>query len=131
MHPQNDVLTKFTLLAKNFVYDAGRFKHLLNMMGTVHGAVMAVHTVIGAIEQAMPVPPAIVHQLGFNVYCLLADMAEQVTKVPADPAKMRMVTAAIMHATNQVLAGGAKGKAPAAKPVAAVPVGIIAMARAK
>lgn len=114
MHPQNPMLTKFTLLAKHFIYDAERFKQLLNMMGTPHGAVIAVHTVIGAIEQAKPVPPSLVHQLAFNCYALMVDMAEKVTGKKAGPGKMKLVTQAIMHATNAALAAPMQATTPAA-----------------
>lgn len=120
MHPQNPLLTKFTLLAKNFIYDADRFSKLLHMMGTPHGAVMAVHTVIGAIAQAKAVPPSIVHQLAFNCYTLMVEMAEKVTGKKASPEVMQNVTAAIMHATNSMLGGSQQ---PAQKP--ARPMGII------
>lgn len=103
MHPQNELLTKFTLLAKHIIYDAGRMRKLLDMLGTPEGAVIAVHTVLGAIEQAKPIPPAIVHQLAFNAYVLMVDNAQKITGKKADPAKMKQVTEMIMHATNQML----------------------------
>lgn len=124
MHPQNDTLTKFTLLVKNVIYEAGRLKKLLHMMGSPEGAVLAVHTVLGAIEQAKPIPPAIIHQLAFNTYVLLVDAAEKTTGKKADPARMHQVTNMIMHATNQMLVSNKPGTQELA-PQAAQPKGII------
>ncbi len=109
MHPQNSLLTKYTLLIKHILYEPKRMQALIHMLGSPEGAVVAVHTILGAIEQAKPIPVSLVHQLAFNAYVLLVDAAQRVTGKKATPELMHRVTGLIMHATNQML-GGRKGR---------------------
>lgn len=81
----NALITKYTNAAKHVIYDPSRFKHLLGMLGTKAGAIQAVHLVMAIIEKNKPIPPAIAKQLGVNIYLLMVDVAEQVTKHQADP----------------------------------------------
>lgn len=94
---KKDLLTKFTLAAKSYIYDPDRFKMLLQMMGTEPGAVMAVQTVISAVEKAKPIPPGILKLLALNVYIVMVDMAQKVTKVKAAPEIMMKVIGKLMQ----------------------------------
>lgn len=101
-----DLLAKYTALAKDIIYDADRFSKLRNMMGSPQGAVVAVKTVLGAIEQAKPIPPDLARNLAVNTYLVLVDMAqaasEQEDEVPvkASPEKMKQVIGLLLKETN-------------------------------
>lgn len=94
---KKDLLTKFTLAAKSYIYDPDRFKMLLKMLGTEQGAIMAVQTVISAIEKAKPIPQSIAKLLALNVYVVMVDMAQKVTKVKAAPEIMMKVIGKLMQ----------------------------------
>lgn len=94
---KKDLLTKFTLAAKSYIYDPDRFKMLLKMLGTEQGAVMAVQTVISAVEAAKPIPKPILKLLVLNVYVVMVDMAQKVTKVKAAPEIMMKVIGKLMQ----------------------------------
>ena len=100
-HPQQDLLTKFTTLAKTVIYNEDRMRKFMGMLGTPEGAVIAVQTVIGAIEQAKPVPPEIVKSLGVNVYLLLVDMAQEITDKKASPEIMKKVISMILDGISK------------------------------
>ena len=91
---KKDLITKFTLAAKSYIYDPERFRMLLKMLGTEQGAVLAVQTVISAVEAAKPIPKSIAKLLAINVY--MVDMAQKVTKVKAAPEVMMKVIAKLM-----------------------------------
>ena len=101
-----DLLAKYTALAKDIIYNADRFSKLRNMMGSPQGAVLAVKTVLGAIEQAKPIPPNLARNLAVNTYLVLVDMAqaasEQEDEVPvkASPEKMKKVIGMLLKETN-------------------------------
>lgn len=94
---KKDLLTKFTLAAKSYIYDPDRFKMLLKMLGTEQGAILAVQTVISAIEKAKPIPQSIAKLLALNVYVVMVDMAQRVTKVKAAPEIMMKVIGKLMQ----------------------------------
>ena len=94
---KKDLLTKFTLAAKSYIYDPDRFKMLLKMLGTEQGAIMAVQTVISAVEKAKPIPPSIAKLLALNVYVVMVDMAQKVTKIKAAPEIMMKVIGKLMQ----------------------------------
>lgn len=94
---KKDQLTKFTLAAKAYIYDPDRFKMLLKMLGTEQGAVMAVQTVISAVEAAKPIPKPILKLLALNVYVVMVDMAQKVTKIKAAPEIMMKVIGKLMQ----------------------------------
>lgn len=93
---KKDLITKFTLAAKSYIYDPERFRMLLKMLGTEQGAVLAVQTVISAVEAAKPIPKSIAKLLAINVYVVMVDMAQKVTKVKAAPEVMMKVIAKLM-----------------------------------
>lgn len=97
----DQLLPKFTLLAKDVIYNAERMKKFLQMMSTPDGAIIAVRTVMGAIEQAKPIPPEIAKQLAVNVYLLLVDMAQEVTNKEASPAVMKSVIGKLLQGVAQ------------------------------
>jgi hypothetical protein len=110
MEDQTALLAKYTLLAKDIIEDADRFTKLRNMMGSPQGAVVAVKTVLGAIEQAKPVPQELVRNLAVNAYFLLVKFAEDASKtesevtgeepVKASPEKMKKVIGLLLKETN-------------------------------
>lgn len=91
-----DLLTKFTLVAQSYIYDPDRFKMLLKMMGTEQGAVMAVQTVISAVEAGKPIPRSILKLLALNAYVSMVIMAQEVMNVKASPEIMMKVIGKLM-----------------------------------
>lgn len=110
---KKDLLTKFTLAAKSYIYDPDRFKMLLKMLGTEQGAIMAVQTVISAVEKAKPIPPSIAKLLALNVYVVMVDMAQKVTKVKAAPEIMMKVIGKLMQQIVVAKPGQQPGQPPA------------------
>jgi hypothetical protein len=108
-----DLLTKFTLAAKTYIYDPDRFKMLLKMLGTEPGAIMAVQTVISAVEKAKPIPPSILKLLAINVYVVMVDMAQRVTKIKAAPEVMMKVIGKLM---SQIVSTPPGQKPPVQQP---------------
>lgn len=109
---KKDLLTKFTLAAKSYIYDPDRFKMLLKMLGTEQGAIMAVQTVISAVEKAKPIPPSIAKLLALNVYVVMVDMAQRVTKVKAAPEIMMKVIGKLMQQIVVAKPGQQPGQPP-------------------
>lgn len=129
MSPQDQhILTRLTMVAKKIVYDPARFKVFLQMLGTQHGALTAVHTVLAAISHHTQIPPELVGQLGVNTYLVMVDVAQQTTHHKADPKIVHEVVQQIMAQSGQGgPVGGADGSAqatPAPQPPAA-PQGIL------
>ena len=50
-------LTALTQMAQKIIYNTERMKQFMKMLGSKQGALIAVQTVMGAIEQSRPVPP--------------------------------------------------------------------------
>lgn len=94
-------LAKFTLLAQDIIYHEDRMKQFLKMMSTPHGAVMAVHVVLQAINQKMPIPPQIAAHLGANIYLIMVDQAQQITGHKASPEIVGNVIKMIMAETDK------------------------------
>lgn len=101
MNPKQDLLTKFSALAKSVIYDADRMRKFMGMLGTPDGAVIAVQTVLGAIEQAKPIPPEIAKSLGVNAYLLMVDMAQEITGKQASPDIMKKVIGLILDGVTK------------------------------
>lgn len=101
MNPKQDLLTKYSALAKHVIYDAERMRKFMGMLGTPEGAVIAVQTVLGAIEQAKPIPPEIVKSLGVNAYLIMVDMAQEITGKEASPDTMKKVIAKILDGVSK------------------------------
>lgn len=91
------VLTQFTTVAKKVIYDPGRMATFMKMLGTPQGAVQAVETVIGAIEQFKPIPPAVVPMLAVNCYMIMLDVAQAVTEAEIDPKMVEQVIVQILR----------------------------------
>jgi hypothetical protein len=97
MTPQiQDQLQRFTLVAKAIIYNADRMRKFLQLMGTPDGAITAVRTVMGAIEQKKHIPPMVAPLLAVNCYMLMVDMAQQATGHKADQGIMRAVVAKLL-----------------------------------
>lgn len=122
MDPQRkQTLTSFTTAAKAVIYNTKRMQGLLPMMSTPDGAIQAVQTIVGAIEQKKPVPPDIAPLLGVNIYMLMVDMAHKVTGENPDPGIVKTVMGRILATMNQ---------SHRTKPAAPPPAGIIGQQKA-
>lgn len=115
---KNPQLEKFTMVAKKIIYEPGRMKKFLKMLGTKQGAMMAAQTVIAAIEKLRPIPPEIKGLLAVNAYMIMVDVAQEVMEVRPDPAIVKEVVGSIMQSY---------AAAPQqAAPQAGAPTGLIA-----
>ena len=122
MDPQRkQTLASFITAAKAVIYNTKRMQGLLPMMSTPDGAIQAVQTIVGAIEQKKPVPPDIAPLLGVNIYMLMVDMAHKVTGENPDPGIVKTVIGRILAAMNQ---------SHRTKPAAPPPAGIIGQQKA-
>ena len=101
MNQKQDLLTKFSALAKSVVYDTERMRKFMGMLGTPDGAVVAVQTVLGAIEQAKPIPPEIAKSLAVNAYLIMVDMAQEITGKEASPDVMKKVIGMILDGVTK------------------------------
>jgi hypothetical protein len=120
MTPQDKpLLTKYTKAAEAIIYDAGRMRQFMKMLGTKEGALTAVHTVMAGIERVKPIPPQITQFLGVNIYMLMVDVAQESTGFKPDPGIVREVVATILQSVGQSHGQPAPAPAPA-------PAGIIA-----
>ncbi len=101
MSPQDQqALVGFTRAAKKIIFDADRFKVLLQMMGTKVGAVHAVQAVLAGIDHHKPIPGNIVHQLAANVYLIMVELAQDSTGHKADKGIVHDVLAALKATTD-------------------------------
>lgn len=97
MNPQDkSQLSAYTLMAKKIIFDAGRMREFLKMLGTKEGALTAVQTVLGVIDSKKPVPPQLAPLLGVNAYLLMVDLAQDVTGQKADTKIMQDVVVSIL-----------------------------------
>ena len=119
---QKDRLTKFTAAAKAIIYNADRFRQLLKLMDTKGGAIQAVKSVMGGIEQKQPIPPDLSIFLAVNIYMLMVDMAQEATGMKADKTIVQGVVAALMQSTLDAQ-GSAQAPGPAAPTPPAQPPG--------
>ena len=106
-------LAQFTMMARAVVENAERMKSFLPMMDSPEGAIQAVQSVIGAIEQKKPIPPRVVPLLGVNCYMLMVDMAHNATGEEPDPQIVRQVAMEILSTFSQSHAAAPE---PAAEP---------------
>lgn len=102
MNPQDKgLLMSFTMAAKKIIYDAGRMKVFMKMLGSKEGAVQAVHTVLSAIQMHKPIPPNIEPLLGVNTYMVMVDFAQKITGHKPDPAIMTDVIKSILQSVHK------------------------------
>lgn len=98
---QDPALLKYIAAAKAVIFDANRLEQLLSMIDTPEGALQAVQTVIGAIEQRKPVPPQTAPLLGMSIFLLLVDAAQELTGEAPDGALVQQVTGQIISQLRQ------------------------------
>lgn len=98
-------LSKFTTAAKVVIFNPDRMRAFLPMLDQQDGAIQAVQTVIGAIEQKRPVPADIAPLLGVNVYLLLVDMAKEITGDDPDPQIVKDVVVQILGQMSNAYKG--------------------------
>lgn len=89
-------LIKFTNAAEAIIYNPDRLDQLLPMLDDAEGAIQAVKTIIGVIEQKKPVPPQIAPLLAVNVYLLLVDMAKETSGETPNPQVIKDVTVKLL-----------------------------------
>lgn len=135
MNPQDKTqLTQFTNAAKAIIFDAQRMQKFMQMLGSKQGALIAVQTVMGAIEKNRPIPPMIAPLLGVNIYMIMVDFAQDATGIKADGKIMREVIASILSTAIKSHGKSQPPKAPAPQqpvqqpapqPQPAMPAGLI------
>jgi hypothetical protein len=91
---------KYIDLAKMAIYDKKSVGELAKLMETPQGAVVAVQTVLGSMEQATDIPPEIGIRLAPVIYLLLVDLLSEATKRKPSPEIMQKV----MMSINQTVA---------------------------
>lgn len=125
MKPE-EKLVPFILAAKAVIYDAKRAAPLLAMLATKSGAITAVHTVSGAIEQKNPIPPEVVPILGVSILMLLLDVMKQVTGQQPPKEMMAQVIKSLLAEIQpgQKQAAQPKAQSPTPQPPAQ-PAGLI------
>ena len=113
-------------LAMDIIYDADRMRTFLGMMSTPDGAVMAIKTVIGAIEQAKPIPPELQKSLAVNIYLLLVEEAQEITGKEASPKIMKKVIELALTAFPGQQANKPPTQQPQAQPAGGIVQGAMA-----
>lgn len=109
MNPEKkDQLTKLTAIAKAIVYEPNRMRQFIKMLGTPEGAVTAVKTVLGGIEQKMQIPPDVAPLLAVNAYMIMVDVAQEVVQAKPAPEVMKKVIGMIL---KEIMAAYAQPKA--------------------
>lgn len=94
-------IERFVLAAKAVLYDADRGGKLLDMMKTEDGAVMAVHTVMGGIDQQQNIPREIAPLVAAAIFGVMLDMFKAVEgRMPPDDAISHMTQKIMEDATN-------------------------------
>lgn len=95
-----DRLMRYTLVAKQIIYDKPRMEGFLKMLGTKDGAITAVQTVMGVIENQKPIPAEVAPLLGVNIYMLLVDAAQAITGRSPNPDILKEVIFKIMKSVK-------------------------------
>lgn len=108
-----DRLMRFTIIAKAIIYDAGRMKQFLQLMSTKDGAITAVKSIMGVIENKTQIPPDLAPLLGVNIYMLLVDVAQEITGGKPNPAIIKSVIAKIVNSIQPTPQAGAPAPAGA------------------
>lgn len=108
-------LSQYVMAAKAVIYETNRARGLLEMLDTPEGAIQAVQTVVGAIDQKKPVPPDVAPLLGVSVYMLLVDLAHNVTGEQPDANIVKSVIGQLMA----TMAGAYRGKGAQRQPAQA------------
>ena len=85
MDERKNLLEKYTLLARDFIYNPERMREFLKMLGNKQGTVVAVQTVMDAIHAKREVPPEISPLLAINIYMTLVDQMQLISGKKVDP----------------------------------------------
>lgn len=102
MNPEKkSQLAKYTTAVKHIIYDADRMRQLGDMMDTRDGAIKAVMTVLGVIEQKKQIPPEIKTLLAINTYVLMVDMLQEIHQQKPQKQAVVATIAAIIKAVMQ------------------------------
>ena len=120
----NDLFQKYVTLAKQAIYNPQMAQQLHQMMETPQGAVIAVKTVLGAMEQGAKVPPEIGVRLAPVIYLLIVDLLKDATKRQPDPGIMQKVMAMVTQAVTMTYKKASSQTQPQQQPQ-----GIIAQAQ--
>lgn len=117
MSPEDKgLLEKYTKVAKKIIYNPERMKKFLRMMGTKEGAVMAVQTVVAAIDKIKPVPQQMQPLVAINAYMIMVDLAQDGTGVKASPKILNEVIGLILQTAQGAAAQPQAQEAPPADP---------------
>ena len=99
IQPQvKETLKKYTTAAKHVIFDAKRMSQFAQMMDTRDGAVKAVQTVMGVIEQTKPIPPDVKTLLAVNIYVIMVDVLQEVHQQAPDKQMVAQTLLAIIKA---------------------------------
>jgi len=120
----NDLFQKYVTLAKQAIYNPQMAQQLHQMMETPQGAVIAVKTVLGAMEQGAKVPPEIGVRLAPVIYLLIVDLLKDATKRQPDPGIMQKVMAMVTQVVTMTYKKASSQTQPQQQPQ-----GIIAQAQ--
>lgn len=86
MQPEKQArLAAYTQAAQAIIYEPQRLKTLIGMCATKSGMVQAIRTVISALEQRKPIPPAIAPLLAANIFVTLVDAGKQISGQDPEP----------------------------------------------
>lgn len=94
-------LRKFTMVAERIIYDPKRINDFAKMLRTREGALRAVQTVMGAIDQLKPIPPELRPYLAANVYVTMVSLVSEGTGAKPDPNVMKEVIAMLLADAQQ------------------------------
>lgn len=92
-------LGKYVLAAKAILYDKERAEKLLKMLDTEDGTVIAVHSVLAAIEQHQHIPQEIATLLSMSVLALMLGMFKDLKGSLPPPDAIKHVTQKVMEDT--------------------------------
>lgn len=95
---KKSLLNKFIKAVEDIIEDAGRMSQLAPLLDTRDGAVQAVGTVLGTIEQRAPIPPEIKSLLAARTYFLMVDMLQEAHEQKPDIQAVHQTLLAIMKA---------------------------------
>ena len=106
MEEQISLLEKYTDLAKSIIYDPKYDSKFKGMMETEDGAIVAVNTVLGAINQSKhPVPPELARNLAVNTYMVLVDLVQGATGIKASNKVLNRVIGKLLVEATQTHSG--------------------------
>lgn len=106
MEEPTSLLSKYTDFAKSIIYEPEYASKFKKMMETEDGAIVAVNTVLGAINQSKrPVPPKLARNLAVNTYMVLVDLVQEATGIKASNKVLNRVIGKLLVEATQTHSG--------------------------